>query len=150
MEWTFVILFALLFIFSVYIGFLAGQAICVRHVVTRRDYWVANIAGLVIAVLVSALLAALPLLYAVAFGALAGYIAGLKMSFGESVGPWKAADKFFNVNKAHRRTAEQGTGEARRRRRKEGGPAPDLISVDEAGAAGKPQPTGTSKQKGSR
>lgn len=133
MKWSFLILFIILFLFSVYIGFLIGNEVCVKKVVTKRDFWIANIAGIVIVLVVSLFLSFVPLLYAAAFGALAGCIAGLKMSFGESVGPWKVADKFFNINKGHRKVAEEGTGEERRRRRKAGEAGPDLISVDKNG-----------------
>ena len=136
MPMTFAILFAILLVFAIYIGFLAGQGICNRFVVTARDYWVANLAGVVVSVVATALVFMLPLLYAVTFGGLAGYIAGLKMSFGESTGPWKWLDRFMNVNRGHRRVAEAGTGEARRRRKKRGEAGPDLISVDERGGAG--------------
>lgn len=61
---------------------------------------------------------------------LAGTIVGLKLAFGESVGPWKVIDRLLNVNRSHRKAAENGTGEARRARRKTGEKAPDLISVD--------------------
>lgn len=68
-----------------------------------------------------------------AMGALAGGIAGLKMGFGESTGPWKWLDSFMNVNRHQRKVAEKGTGEAYRRRRKTGEAGPDLISVDKKG-----------------
>ena len=135
MSMTFAILFAILLVFAVYIGFLAGQGICNRFVVTTRGYWLANLAGVLVSVVATALVFMLPMLYAVTFGGLAGYIAGLKMSFGESAGPWKWLDRFMNVNRSHRRVAEAGTGEARRRRRKQGEAGPDLISVDERGGA---------------
>lgn len=135
MSMTFAILFAILLVFAVYIGFLAGQGICNRFVITTRDYWLANLGGVVVSVVATALVSMLPMLYAVTFGGLAGYIAGLKMSFGESAGPWKWLDNFMNVNRGHRKVAESGTGEARRRRRKSGEAGPDLIAVDERGAA---------------
>ena len=63
----------------------------------------------------------------------AGAIAGLKMGFGESVGPWKWLDNFMDVNRRHRKVAEKGNGEAYRRRRKTGEAGPNLISVDKKG-----------------
>ncbi len=71
-------------------------------------------------------------------GVLAGYIAGLKMGFGESSGPWKWLDNFMDVNKRHRKVAEKGTGEAYRRRSKTGEAGPDLLSIDETGSADSP------------
>lgn len=75
----------------------------------------------------------LPLVQVGAMGVLAGGIAGLKMGFGESTGPWKWLDSFMNVNRHQRKVTEKGTGEAYRRRRKTGEAGPDLISVDKKG-----------------
>ena len=130
---AFLICSVLLFAFSVYIGFLVGNAAGVRAV-TRQDYWKMNAAAIIIAVLLSFILAQVPLLYSVDVGLLAGAIVGLKMAFGESVGPWAVHDKAFNVNRAHRETAASGKGEERRRRRKERADEPDLISVEDDSA----------------
>lgn len=135
---AFLICALLLFAFSVYIGFLIGNNVGLRAV-TRADYWRMNGAAIIIAVLLSFILAAVPLFYAVDVGLLAGAIVGLKMAFGESVGPWAVHDKVFNVNKGHRETAEKGTGDQRRRRRATGEDAPDLISVEDASAGNKPR-----------
>lgn len=132
---AFIISFAVLFVFSVYLGFSVGNALGARAV-TEREYWRWNIIAIVACVLATAVLTTLPLLYAVPLGLLAGAIVGLKMGFGESVGPWAFIDRFFNINRAHRETAERGTGEARRRRRRTGEAAPDVISVDMHGQAG--------------
>lgn len=78
-------------------------------------------------------LVSLPLVQVGAMGVLAGGIAGLKMGFGESTGPWRWLDSFMNVNRHQRKVAEKGTGEAYRRRRKTGEAGPDLISVDKKG-----------------
>ena len=118
MDIAFIVCSLLLFAFSVYIGFLIGNTVGVRAV-TRADYWKMNGAAIVIAVF-----------YSVDVGLLAGAIVGLKMAFGESVGPWAAHDKAFNVNRSHRETAEKGCGEERRRRRASREDAPDLISVE--------------------
>ncbi len=135
---AFLICALLLFAFSVYIGFLIGNNVGMRAV-TRADYWKMNGAAIIIAVLLSFILAAVPLFYAVDVGLLAGAIVGLKMAFGESVGPWAVHDKVFNVNKGHREAAEKGTGEQRRRRRATGEDAPELISVEDASAGKKPR-----------
>lgn len=135
---AFLICALLLFAFSVYIGFLIGNNVGMRAV-TRSDYWKMNGIAIVVAVLLSFVLAAVPLFYAVDVGLLAGAIVGLKMAFGESVGPWAVHDKMFNVNKSHRETAEKGTGEQRRRRRVTGEDAPDLISVEDAPAGKQPR-----------
>ena len=133
---AFIILFAILFLFSVYIGFLTGQGICDRQVVTTRDYWVWNIGGIVLAVVLSVFLSALPLLYAALFGMLAGYIAGMRMSFDESVGPWKALDRFLKREPATAKPASASAKAKARRRRKTGERGPDLISVDDTDTRG--------------
>lgn len=130
---AFLICALLLFAFSVYIGFLIGNNVGMRAV-TRADYWKMNAAAIIVAVLLSFILASVPLFYAVDVGLLAGAIVGLKMAFGESVGPWAVHDKMFNVNKEHRETAEKGVGEERRRRRATGEDAPNLISVEDTSA----------------
>ncbi len=135
---AFLICALLLFAFSVYIGFLIGNNVGMRAV-TRADYWKMNGVAIIIAVLLSFILAAVPLFYAVDVGLLAGAIVGLKMAFGESVGPWAVHDKVFNVNKKHREAAEKGTGEQRRRRRVTGEDAPDLISVEDSSAGKQPR-----------
>lgn len=154
MTVAFIILFALLFIFSVYIGFLIGETLSV-HAITKSMYWKMNGAAVAIAVLLSFIFASLPLMFAVIVGLLAGTITGLKMGFGESTGPWKALDRFLNVNKDQQETAKKGTGEERRQRRKDKAEGPDLISVQgDSPASGSSDEAKTSKKtkkkKGSR
>ena len=133
---AFTILFIILFLFSIYIGFLTGQGICEHQVVTARDYWVWNAAGIIVAVLLSAVLSTLPLLYAVLFGLLVGYIAGMRMTFGEAVGPWKAVDRFLKREPDKGEAASEGKTEARRRRRA-GERQRDVISVADDSPAAK-------------
>lgn len=126
---AFIIVSLVLFLFSVYIGFTVGQAAGAK-VPSTRAYWMANGAAIVAAVLLTLILSQLPLLYAAIVGLLAGVIAGLKMGFGESVGPWRKHDEAFNVNRAQRDAADKGTAAARRRRRSAGEREPDLISTE--------------------
>lgn len=126
---SFIVLSALLFVFFAYLGVQVG-AWAGEKAVTSGDYWKMNAIAVGIAVLFTMLLAPLPLLYSAIIGMLAGAIVGLKLAFGESVGPWKVLDRFLNVNRQHRRTAAAGTGGERRARRKAGEKAPDLISVN--------------------
>jgi len=126
----FIVLSVLLFVFSVYVGFLIASSVG-KHAVTTADYWKMNAAAIVAAVVAAAIVASLPLLYSVVIGLLAGFIVGLKMTFGESSGPWKVHDRAFNVNRSHRETAERGGGDERRARRLTGDAAPDVISVTE-------------------
>ena len=66
-------------------------------------------------------------------GWLGSFIAGLKMSFGRSVGPWRKHDGVFNVNKAHR-AADAGDAEERRRARRNGGrPTSSSVTDDSKG-----------------
>lgn len=126
---SFIILSVLLFLFSVYLGFQIGCWVG-DQAVTSRDYWTMNIAAVVIGVVVSVIISPLPLLYSAVIGLLAGSIVGMKMAFGESTGPWRLLDRALNINRSHRETAQRGTGEARRARKKTGEKAPDLISVE--------------------
>ena len=114
MSWTFVVLALVLFLFAIYIGFLCGQWACEKRVITKRDYWIANFAGAAAVVLLTWMFSLFPLVQFAPIGWLGGFIAGLKMSFGESVGPWRKHDEVFNVNKAHRADADAGDAEERR------------------------------------
>ena len=129
MSWTFVVLALVLFLFAIYIGFLCGQWACEKRVITKRDYWIANFAGAAAVVLLTWVFSLFPLVQFAPIGWLGGFIAGLKMSFGESVGPWRKHDEVFNVNKAHRAAADAGDAEERRRARRNGAADRQLISV---------------------
>lgn len=129
--WSFAIIYVMVFGFAIYIGFLLGDG-WGKRIVTAKAYWLCNLGMLVCSVLLVSLVS-LPLVQVGAMGVLAGGIAGLKMGFGESTGPWKWLDSFMNVNRHQRKVAEKGTGEAYRRRRKTGEAGPDLISVDKKG-----------------
>ena len=127
-DLAFIICFLLLLAFGVYIGFLVGNWGGERAV-TAREYWAYNILAVAGCALLVGLVALPVMLYAVPLGFLPGCITGLKMGFGESSGFWKPIDRFFNINRAHRETAERGTGAARRQRKRSGEAAPDVISV---------------------
>lgn len=129
--WSFAIIYVMVFGFAIYIGFLLGDG-WGKRIVTAKAYWLCNLGMLVCSVLLVSLVP-LPLVQVGAMGVLAGGIAGLKMGFGESTGPWRWLDSFMNVNRHQRKVAEKGTGEAYRRRCKTGEAGPDLISVDKKG-----------------
>lgn len=136
---AFLVCAVILFVLGVLIGQRAGSELGAKAV-TKRDYWLANAGvalGGAIAVAVFGLLT-LVLLEALAFGFIAGGIVGLKLAFGESVGFWKAHDRFYNVNRRHREAAEKGTGEKRRRARRRGEEPPAVISVTPDGPATNP------------
>lgn len=125
---AFIISFLVLLIFSIYMGFSVGNRVGERAL-TSRDYWKYNIIAIVCCIVATALLSWVPLLYAVPLGALGGAIAGLKMGFGESVGPWAVHDRVFNVNRKHREAAGDRKSAERRRRKRTGEAASDLMSV---------------------
>ncbi len=140
------VLALVLLLFGVFAGVGAGD-ILARKCVARREYIRMNLlvlgTGVVATMLVC--LTGLFMLLLLVFGLMAGTLSGLKMGFGESVGPWKKADRAFKVNKDHVRRAENPEqAEAARRARREGAPEPELMSVQVDGAA-----TGGSKGPGS-
>ena len=127
------IIVLLFFGFGIVTGVGIGERVAAR-LVTRRAYVLANVATLLVGAIATALSCLTPgaVLIGLVLGLMAGTIAGLKMGFGESVGPWKAHDRFFRVNKAQLRRAENGErAEAARRARRDGGPEPELISVQQ-------------------
>ena len=121
----------MLLIFGIVIGQKLGDELG-NHVITSRQYWAANIIVLIVCILLFSFFSILEWLLVEPFlvGVLAGSIVGLKLSFGESVGPWKVHDKIFNVNQKHQEAAKDDkAATARRVRRASGEEAPDVISV---------------------
>ena len=125
---AFFILAALLLLFGLYLGFHIGSTIGGR-LESRSDYWRANAVALAVAAAVGVVISSFPLLYGAVVGLVGGVIAGLKMEFGESVGPWHAVDRAFDINKGQRDAAQAKTAAARRARKRAGTAAPDVISV---------------------
>ena len=148
---AFIIAFVLVFIFSIYLGFTVGTYAGERAA-TSREYWVYNLIAFVACIVATAVLTLIPLLCSAPLGFLAGCFTGLKMGFGESSGPWKKFDRFFNVNKGQRARAARGSGEATRRARHKGKAAPDMISVAQESDAGQgaSQGSGHAARKGTR
>ena len=104
-----------------------------------------NLIAFVACIVATAILTLIPLLCSAPLGFLAGCFTGLKMGFGESSGPWKKFDRFFNVNKGHRARAARGSGEATRRARRKGKAAQE----SDAGQ-GASQGSGHAARKGTR
>lgn len=125
---AFMIVFVLVFIFSIYLGFSVGSHAGERAV-TGREYWAYNLLAVVVCIIATAVLTLVPLLCAAPLGFLAGCLTGLKMGYGESIGPWKVLDRFFNVNKGQRARTGRASSAATRRARKTGASVPDLMSV---------------------
>lgn len=123
----------ILFAFGLLLGVRIGDELSGRAV-TRRDYWRLNLEVLGVGVLVSAVLWATGwlLLVGASFGLLVGAISGLKMGFGESVGPWGAVDRKLGTNKDQvRRAKNPEHAAAVRRARRDGTEMPEVMSVQD-------------------
>jgi len=137
-DFAFAILFILFLGFGIMLGMNLGEG-WAQGCVTRRDYLIANLKIYGIGVVGIAVCMALTVyvVTGIPFGIIVGGMAGCKMGFGESVGPWKFIDKTFRVNKDHLRRSKNGNAEAVRRARKEGTPEPELMSVAGSGTPDK-------------
>ena len=126
------LIFALMFLlFGTVTGVGVGERLVVRCV-TKREYVIANVIVLLVGAFACAvaMLTPFPVLVVLVIGLMGGTVAGLKLGFGESVGPWKAHDRYFRVNKDQLRRSETGErAEAVRRARRDGTPEPELMSV---------------------
>lgn len=120
----------LLLVFGIVLGVRIGEELATRCT-TTKDYWLYNLAVLLVGSVVSAFVWATGwvVLAFLTIGLIAGGIAGLKFGFGESVGPWKIHDRFLRVNKSQVKAAKTGRAAAARERRKKGEPEPELMSV---------------------
>ena len=121
------------FLFGIFAGVGLGERLAARCV-TKREYVLANVATLLVGAVVSAIvmITPYPMFVTLAIGVIGGTVAGLKMGFSESVGPWKAHDRYFRVNKDQLKRSENGErAEAVRRARRDGTPEPELISVQQ-------------------
>ncbi len=127
------------FLFGIFAGVGLGERLVVRCV-TKKEYVIANVLTLLAGAVVSAIvmITPYPMFVTLVIGLIGGTIAGLKMGFGESVGPWKAHDRYFRVNKEQLKRSETGErAEAVRRARRDGTPEPELMSVMDDGPASK-------------
>ena len=113
---------------------------------TNRQYWMRNLAVVLVGVVLSAVVAAtgLTTLMGLTVGLIGGSIAGLKMGFGKSVGVWQKHDRYFRVNKEHmkasdaaQRARSEGMTERQRAERDLMSVAPDAGSDDGSDARGK-------------
>jgi len=129
-DFAFAILFVLFLGFGIMLGMNLGEG-WAQGCVTKHDYLIANLKvyGIGVAGIAICMALAVYVVTGIPFGIIVGGIAGCKMGFGESVGPWKFIDKTFRVNKDHLRRSENGNAEAVRRARKEGTPEPEFMSV---------------------
>lgn len=147
---AFAVFVIMLFAFGLVVGEHVGEQMG-RKCVERRDFHIASLRILAVGILASAVVWAvqMPALAGLVLGLMAGALAGAKIGFGESVGPWKFADKYFNVNKGQtgRGEAERARSRAARKARREGKPEPELMSVQ----TDAPSPAdGTNAKKGTR
>ena len=122
----------LLFLFGIVVGSKIGAEMA-KNVVTTKEYWLANLKIVVVGVIASMAigLTGISHLAGVAIGGMGGAIAGLKMEFGESSGPWKFIDRSLGVNKDQLRRAGDKNAEAVRRARRDGTPMPEYMSVSQ-------------------
>jgi hypothetical protein len=129
-DFALAILFILFLAFGIMLGMNLGEG-WGQGCVTKHDYLIANlkIYGIGVAGIAICMMLTVYVVTGVPFGIIAGGMAGCKMGFGESVGPWKFVDKTFKVNKDHLRRSKNGNAEAVRRARKEGTPEPEFMSV---------------------
>ena len=133
------VLALVLFLFGIVTGVGLGDELSSRCV-TKGEYARANVLVLLGGALLSGvvLVTSLTVLMGLIIGLMAGAVTGLKLGFGESVGPWKFVDKTFRANKDQlRRSKNSEHAEAVRRARRDGTPEPELISVQEDGPASK-------------
>ena len=140
----------MLFAFGLVIGEHVGEEMggkCVE----KRDFHVALLKILGAGVVASAGVWAVQMLTlaGLVFGLMAGALAGARIGFGESAGPWKFTDKYFNVNKGRSGSsdAERERGRAARKARKQGEPEPELMSVQMDGPS---SANGSGSKKGTR
>ena len=140
----------MLFAFGLVIGEHVGEEMG-KKCVEKRDFHIANLKIILVGVAVSAVVWAVQLLTlaGLVLGLMAGALAGAKIGFGESVGPWKFADKYFNVNKdqTNRTRPRRPADAAVRKARKQGEPEPELMSVQMDGPS---SASGTNAKKGTR
>lgn len=133
-----------LLLFGIVTGVGLGDELS-KRCVTKGEYLRANLGALLLGSVACALvlMSGLTVLLGLVIGIVAGTITGLKMGFGESVGPWKFVDKHFRANKDQlRRSENSAQAEAVRRARRDGTPEPEFISVQQDGPASRGQAGG--------
>ena len=132
------VVFLLLFLFGMLLGVRIGDGLS-HKCVTKKQYFLYNLGIFGVGVLLSFMTAisTFQIFIGLDIGLIGGALAGLKMGFAESAGPWKFFDKFFGVNKKHRKAAENSSKkEEARRRRQENQDEPELMSVDSRATSG--------------
>lgn len=145
-----VVIVTMLFgVLGIVIGYKVGQVLG-QAAQTDRQYWLRNLAVVLVGIAVSAVVAATGLvtLVGLALGLIGGAIAGLKFGYGKSVGVWNKHDTVFRVNKdqvkaaqSAREAQEAGMTEEQRAQR-------DLVSVGDTGASSNKAPQNPSSRKG--
>ncbi len=104
---AFMVLAVVLMIFGITVGNKVGHDFG-RRAETSRTYWLYNLAAFMGSVVLFVIIgvAGLPLLQGLVIGLLTGSVVGLKMGYGEAVGPWRKFDDALNLGDARRRAAE--------------------------------------------
>lgn len=92
--------------FGMVVGFHFGNELGSR-LTSSREFWKYNGICYAIVVVLTAFFIALnlPTLIFVCVGGLGGFIAGIRMGYGESVGPWRAHDRFYTPHKNKKKRA---------------------------------------------
>lgn len=96
-----VVIVTMLFgVLGIVIGYKAGLE-AGKQAVDDHQYWMRNLAAVLIGAVVSAVVMATGLLalMGLGMGLIGGAIAGLKFGYGKSVGLWRKHDTVFRVNK---------------------------------------------------
>lgn len=105
--------------FGIVIGFHYGNEYG-SSIETKRAFWKANLycyLGIVIATALFIALGLVTLIF-LCVGFLGGFIAGIRMGYGESVGPWKAHDRFYKPHKKKGARKEKQSAKSVRHQRK--------------------------------
>lgn len=109
-SFPYIIIALLLGLFGIIIGFRFGDE-CGHKTTSNKQFWKYNGYCYLVVIFATALFLAVDLvmLTFICVGFLGGFIAGIRMGFGESVGPWKAHDRFYAPRKKRKKQQKQQT-----------------------------------------
>lgn len=141
LSFPLVIVALLLGIFGIVLGFHIGNNIG-EKTETKRHYWLYNFYVYVAVIAAIAVFIGIDLVMLIAFclGFLGGAIAGLRMGFGQAVGPWKLQDRFFRPSQKSNDPRDPKSPRNRPKKHRKGEDVPELMSVQwhETGADNSP------------
>ena len=98
-SFPYIIVALMLGLFGLVIGFHFGNETGAR-ITDTKEYWRYNLIVYLITIGIAAVFIACSLLMLVfvCVGFLAGFVGGIHMGYGESLGPWKGLDRFMRKN----------------------------------------------------